>query len=534
MTGASDRMISGQSHKSILTHLNYGTFAILTVLLLGISLLVSATVFCYPLEIETRESAVWLHVLAYQAGINIYDHSQVAFVNMYAGPFDPLFKYYIATVLPFLESWQVTRFAVFLLPYLFLGISWRLMGRSSRSSLLQILYMGSIGYLLLVLSAKEFLLVGRFDATASLFFLLLMYVSIAGSCKQQNSILLHGCVCGGLGMAVTLTSWRVMPAVMAVALFTLWRLKTIHQATKRQLFLYGFAYVITFVIIGCIVIAHQFNWNLALYYKHFFGFFSSASGWGASEYGRGSILSFLLSLFNPYAAPDHLKGGPLLLVLLMYIFSFKGSINISGDWIVLAGFVFLSNAAAYYLNYNGGGSWYFIPFMIVIWFIWMESAAQLNTKRLATFGLLVLVLLIVNYRTVLVPTSTRLIRMQEASQFLTQARALQSDYTVLSEDTFLFRTSYQGDVIDSGDEVSAVHATGYYGPAFSRTVNRYFDRLQSHPPDYIVTGFTESPELQELIAQRYQLIDSGPGNLTGNGEASSKLFQRIQVPQVRR
>src|SRR5205809_5897854 len=92
---------------------------LLTAIFLIISFLASGVAFFYPLEIETRESTVWLCVLASQQGINIYDHSRVAFVNMNHGPFDPLFKFEVETVFLFFEYWKVTRFAFFLFLYVF-------------------------------------------------------------------------------------------------------------------------------------------------------------------------------------------------------------------------------------------------------------------------------------------------------------------------------------------------------------------------------------------------------------------------------
>src|SRR5919108_2201459 len=123
-------------------------FLVLTVIFLVFSLLASAVAFFYPLEIETRESTVWLHALAINAGVNIYDQSKVIFVNLNHGPFDPLLKLGIAKLFPFFEPWQVTRFAVLLLPYLFLIIAWRLLGVASLDSFMRVLYFGSIGYLL--------------------------------------------------------------------------------------------------------------------------------------------------------------------------------------------------------------------------------------------------------------------------------------------------------------------------------------------------------------------------------------------------
>ena len=147
------------------------TVAVLTVVFTAIGLSASGIAFFYPLEIETRESTVWLHVLALRDGLNIYDHSRLAFINQNHGPFDPLFKLSIATLLPFLEPWQVARFSVGLLPYAFLLTAWKLTAGLPQRSFWETIYLGTIGYLLLVVSAKEFIFVGRSDATATLLLL---------------------------------------------------------------------------------------------------------------------------------------------------------------------------------------------------------------------------------------------------------------------------------------------------------------------------------------------------------------------------
>src|SRR5919109_2258187 len=91
----------------------------LTLIFASAALSAASAAFFYPLEIETRESTAWLAVLALRAGINIYDQSQVVFVNLNHGPFDPLLKSAIAVLFPFLESWQVIRLPIFILPFLF-------------------------------------------------------------------------------------------------------------------------------------------------------------------------------------------------------------------------------------------------------------------------------------------------------------------------------------------------------------------------------------------------------------------------------
>lgn len=497
----------------------------LSLLFLSLSLIVSATVFFYPLEIETRESAVWLHVLTLGRGISLYDHSQVAFVAMHKGPFDSLLKLSIATLFPFLESWQVIRFAVLILPYVCLGIAWKVLPKNARNSRWHVLYFGSVGYLMLLVSAKEFLLVGRSDATVALLYILLVYLSIAFSPKQQPRIALHGFLCGLTGIATILANWRVAPCVLAILAFAVWQYWQMQRSTGRSIALYLTFYAIAAITLWGLLFLYLFEANWPLYYRHIFGFHSPDSGWGTSDSGRGSTVSFLISLFNPYADPSRLKGGPLLLAGLVYALTPKPSAKSRNAWLLLGGAVFLANALPYYLNYNGGGAWYFIPFVIILWFFWMFHSAQMSTLRLALLGLGLFAVLAVNYQAVCLPTAHRLATMNQAVAFQTKVRSLQEQYSLLSEDTFLFRTAYRGDVFDSGDEVSAVYPTGYYGKTFTQTVQHYWERLQRNPPDYIVTGFTESSELRHLIEQRYVLSATGPANFTANGGESLRLFQ---------
>jgi hypothetical protein len=503
------------------------TIAVLTPIVFLFSLAASAIVFFYPLEIETRESTVWLHILALKENINIYDHSQVAFSDMMHGPFNPLVKFWIATLFPFLQSWQVTRLPVFLLPFGFVLIAWKLIGKSSiKSQLLHILYLGSLGFLFLLVSAKEFLLVGRSDATAALFLLALIYTSVFLSPKTNVMSLLHGVACGVLAISIVLTNWRITPIVLAVLIFTLWLYWDVHQATKKVTGTYLVSYAVVALGIWGVLVLTLFDGNLGLYYAHFVGshLFPPASG-GNKQY-EGSVVSFVVSLFNPTARPDDYKGGPLLLALAVYALTWAKSDALNNAWRLLGVSVLAFCAIAHYYSYHGGGSWYFIPFLIVLWFYLCTAYSRTARWRLAVLGICVLVLTGVNARTVVFPTLQRAIRMSEADSFMAMVRSLDQTNSVLSEDTFFFRKSYDGDLIDMGDYVSIFANSGYFGEEFSKTAKRQFERTRRQPPNYILTGFTASPELNALIKENYVLLAKGPDNLTGNGHYASQLFMR--------
>jgi hypothetical protein len=511
---------------TFMARFNRMTINVLALVFLIGSLSASAVAFFYPLEIETRESTVWLHVLALKHGVNIYDHTQVSFVNMNHGPFDPLFKLLIATLFPFFESWQVVRFPVLLLPYIFLLVAWKLLAKPSLGSFLHVVYMGSIGYLFLVLSAKEFLFIGRSDATAALLLLVLTYLSISFAPKRFSTSALYGFVWGSVGIFVILSNWRMLPIVFTLLLFSLWMFRYNHQATARITATYVASCACAAATIFGVLLYHFFGLDVSLYYKHFFGFYSQAAGWASGPYSHKSVLWFLGSLFKPTADPESLKGGPLLLALIAYLLVPGKADTRSKAWLLLGCFVFAACATAYYLNYYGGGQWYFIPFLIILWFFLCTNYRAMPASRLAMLGIVIIALLFVNVRTVIAPSLWRASTLYQAYDFMERVRSLEKTNTVLSEDTFFFRTSYQGELIDMGDTNSVMSKSGYYGEEFNRTVKRHFDQTQSHPPDYIVTGFTESPELRGLIEEKYILIAEGPNNLTANGFRKSKLLQR--------
>ena len=133
------------------------------------------------------------------------------------------------------------------------------------------------------------------------------------------------------------------------------------------------------------------------------------------------------------------------------------------------------------------------------------------------------------------PTVHRVKTWRSATAFAALLRSTRSTNTILSEDTFFFERSYHGELIDMGDTISQVSQTGYYGEEFDRTVKRHFEQTAKHPPDYVVTGFTESPELRKLLTEKYVLVAQGPGNLTANGDGvSSRLFQRRDLAASRK
>ena len=72
-------------------------------------------------------------------------------------------------------------------------------------------------------------------------------------------------------------------------------------------------------VILALVLYYSFDFDLPLYYKHFFGTYTAASGHGHRTYAHASPIWFFGSLLNPTANLDNLKGGPVLWALALYL-----------------------------------------------------------------------------------------------------------------------------------------------------------------------------------------------------------------------
>jgi hypothetical protein len=167
-----------------------------------------------------------------------------------------------------------------------------------------------------------------------------------------------------------------------------------------------------------------------------------------------------------------------------------------------------------------------LPFLIILWFFLCLNNLRLGELRLNVLGIVLLGLLCINFQSAVLPSIRRVSTIRAAQTFMAGVRSLQERASVLSEDSFFFRTHYQGELIDMGDTVSVLAKSDYFSAEFKQTVKRHFDQLRSHPPDYIITGFTESPELRKLIEEKYLLVAQGPHNLTASYSKSSELFKR--------
>lgn len=506
-----------------------------------------------PLEIELREGSVWIHVLAKRAAIDIYDPTQVAFVNMNHGPLDPVLKTWVSKTLPMLPGHVVTRWFVFLAPWVFLWAAYVMTRRSLPGALV-----AAGGLYLLCLHVSRLMLVGRTDVTALcgmavcgvLTHQLLLYPSRDWS---SRSYLLRQIALGAGGAVVFLVSWRYFPVPAALQFVVLvkqlaeprrrlprstsaprralaWCATTLYRASLScACFFVGFAaiWLPTFFI--------ELNGDGLSYYRHFFGFFSAESGWGVVTGAKFQLLPRALWDNRLFA----IVAFAALIVLGLYRQRRRPVLCVA--WLLMLAALWVTVCYGYYKNEGGGGLHYFFEFFIFAWIFVVHSLSQRGRRRtrseLALLALTIVVLpwseLSAYYRTIAD------IRVR-ALAFHEQVAAHTAGEAVFGEETHLFKDEYRGEVVDTGDAVDRMVSSGYFGPEFSATYRQYTKDITRNPPPFVLVGLLSptgevgvmTPTLRSLLRLRYTRVATMPDNCFSYG--GGQALYELKGPRGRR
>ncbi len=328
----------------------------------------SGLAFIFPLEIEFREGTSWLHVLAMQAGVSLYDHTRVAFLNTLPGPLDPLLKYGIHSALPFLPAAMVTRFFVLLLPLGLFAAMFRARDRRWREA---VIWSGALYLFLLGLQPYHFL-IGRPDPPGILFIALMLVagdIAVAASRENPMRRSLWAGLTGVLAAAVFLTCWRYSPVPLgcafawaldsALAAKGTWRQKTLTFLGFGGCFAAGVLALFLPIFVGV------FHGDYFLYFSHFFGIFFDDGGWGFSTHA-----SFSLFPLEVFATGWALHGLLVALFFLSLIFP-APRISRQGQlwgWVPVLAALWLVFCLELSMNRDAGGRYYLAPFYVVLAF----------------------------------------------------------------------------------------------------------------------------------------------------------------------
>lgn len=497
------------------------------VLLVGFALAPPVAAFFFPLELEWRESTVWMNALTLRAGINLYDHSKVAFINMNHGPLDALLKCGLSAACPWLESWQVTRTPVLLLPFaILLGTYVHLRRQSDRPLFDSILATAAV-YVCMLALGMGFPLVGRTDPTAFLLCALLMGALPPADREGKRQPIWRDVVAGILVAAVALTNLRYLPVAGGMLLihFT-YRCagpggKLTHLLWPAVATAAGGA--------CCLLLVHLtvFGGSFDLYYRHTIGFFTAASGWPATPKNFTGVV-FLLLFYNRLAMPLIVLG----LGLAFYWMKEKAArAALPGAdrfaILVVAALTVLS-LLGWSRNYSGGGPYYLGGALFLGYFVvvgrWASLLGDDAERARGVACVLLLVSLPWNEGRDIAKNMVK--QMPAARAFVAQARAVDASDGVLTEDLFFYKTRYRGERIDMGDAVEAVMKSGYYGPEFERVAAAHFDDLKRRPPRYVLAGPAASEALKRMLADEYRVVAVAPPHLFANVDGVATIWKR--------
>lgn len=455
----------------------------------------------YPMEMELREGTSWLHVLAMKAGISLYDHHAVAFINMNHGPLDPILKYWISSLLPWLPSQVVVRFFVPIVP---VGVYLAL--RRARGGGGVGVLLGSASLYLFLLNLQPFhLLVGRSDPAALFFFCLFLVVAAPNPTRatQCASHKWRRSVIGGLLAAATvlLNSRFAAPIGISACAFLAETAFAAHEESKRvacrTLSVWVVSGAFAYVAFAWVVCRGDFH----LYYLHFFGFFSAKSGWGPNVRPpmEATLMLLVRSRYLSHAAWVGLLG--LSVIFPSPTLSSKRQL---ASWLVCIVGLDVASAWIFYLNSQGGGLYYYAPFYI---FAGFYVARAIDWERLsghfAARLIPLLALVVVPWLDAYEQIELLVENSPSARNFNAQVALITEKHSVYSEQLFLFQHRYEGERVDCGDAVARVIDSGYFGTDFDQTAEKAFDSLRSEPPEFIMTGGLFRPELRRLLDTRY-------------------------------
>ena len=508
--------------------------------------------FTYPVEIEVREGSVWLHVLAKRAGVDIYDPSRVAFVNMNHGPMDPIVKTWIATIFPGLPGNMVIRAPVLACPFFLFGAAYVITRRNLAGSL----FAAGALYLFCV-HVSRLLLVGRSDATT------ICGLSICGLLTHQLLVrqpnwsgvfyLLRHLALGTASAFVFLTSWRYLPVLAALQFVLLakqlgtppiLRVRVVPGALGSLMRVWGILknllasmalYAVGFLALWLPVFLLELHGDAQMYYRRFFGFFSAQSGWGTFAGAKLQLLPEALIEPRPGLA------AAALFLLPLGLFRLRKSKLELGAWLVMLAALWLTVSYGYYKNQGGGGLHYFFEFFLFAWIFLLHTLCR--RSRRGTQAQLILVVAV----TYLLPLDDLRVwhrQISEARERAVAFRASVAQHTrgepVFGEETHLFKDKYSGELVDTGDAAAVIARSGYFGEEFTKTYRSYLRQLTADPPPFVMVGFTNesnhwgtmTPTLRSLLVRRYKrtLLVSGSAFALGGSQA---LYEKRGSPLLK-
>jgi hypothetical protein len=197
--------------------------------------------------------------------------------------------------------------------------------------------------------------------------------------------------------------------------------------------------------------------------------------------------------------------------------------------------IWVSVAYGFFKNRGGGGVHYFVEFFAFAWIFVVHAFCGRNRGgALTQFLLLALVALVLPWKALIAQQETLGDLRERGRTFRRQVAAVTKGQHVFGEETHLFKTAYDHEVIDTGDAAAVIAGSGYFGPAFGRTYQAYAQSLISNPPKFVMVGLLDevnfsgitTPTLRDVLRQRYTIRLIARGISFYNGSAQALLERR--------
>jgi len=420
---------------------------------------------------------------------------------------------------------MVTRAFVFLLPFILLGPAYAMCRRRWTNALL-----AAAAFYLFLADYTPMLIVGRPDVTALAG--LAVAVALANAllrapsgarrmAKQRNLEIAFGAV----SALSFLTLSRVGPAL--ALLLALVSVRRLASQGWRPLLAAGARYGLGFALVFVAVFFFELHGDGRLFYRRFYGIFTSESGWG-SKTGPA------FRLFWPEIAKGReLAIAALIVATLAAIHRARRRFWEMACWGVGLPALWVVLAYGFYKNEYAGGTWYFCPFFMVLWFFLVRSLLRRASSRAMQLGALTM-LLFVPWRGVEHRRREVADMQQGARDFLDRVAAYVGTTPIVSENLQLYKKQFSGEIVDVGDTVSVIANSGFYGSDFTATFRRYEDWMAASPPRFVLAGCfgqatwssTVSPEFRRVLDSEYTIVLRGPHTMIAWGDGYPALFER--------
>jgi len=450
----------------------------------------------YPIELETRESTLWLHVMTLKNGISLYDQNLVAYANHAHGPIDPLFKYVISSFFSFLEPWQVSRISNFLF-FIFIYILFFCILKKFKFNLNIILFLSSLFFSLILLFTKGYQ--GRADATALFFFLILIF----GVINYSNSNFFIYLLNPILSSLIIMTNWRFTHIVLVVSTFIFFK-KFMENLEFRKIEYKSFIiYFFIFLVFPTIFLYFEFNLDISKYNDYFFNFFYFKSHFD---------LNFLLNGFQSLFKVEKFFVLIILCFLILH-FVITREFEVRKKFFFLLVFftIFIITLFQYLYNYTGGGIYYFTPIILITFFLFFVSLRDFNFYQnlisnfyLKNILILLILLIVVSAAKFSISSSYYMIKTLPKAIEMHNYLVKFDNTGALSESLHFHKKKYSNEKIDIGDLLS--YRSRQVGGDYLKTYQSHINDIKMNHFTYIIHNFAGSSEISSLIKKKIYVI----------------------------